>query len=96
MLDGKTDIKKGITSSTFASVPDAPVSSFELSLPEGPHSALAAIVPAKAKGNLCGQSLAMPTTLTGQNGAVVKQNTRIAVSGCPKAKKKPKSSKRAR
>jgi hypothetical protein len=47
-LVGDTFISKaGITSSTFAHVPDAPVSSFELTLPEGKYSALA------ANGNLC-------------------------------------------
>jgi hypothetical protein len=90
-LVGNVNIKKGITKSDFATVPDAPISSFELSLPEGPHSALAAVVPAKAKGNLCGQSLTMPTTMTGQNGAVLTQNTKIKVTGCPKAKKKAKA-----
>jgi hypothetical protein len=77
-LVGNTDIKKGITSSTFKSVPDAPISTFDLVLPEGPHSALAAY------GNLCKSTLNMPTALTGQNGAVIKQTTKIAVSGCPK------------
>ena len=92
-LLGSIDIKKGVTSSTFASVPDAPITSFELKLPEGPHSALAAVLPPKAKGNFCGQSLKMPTTLTGQNGAVLKQSTKIAVTGCPKAKKKKTKAK---
>jgi len=95
-LLGSIDIKKGVTSSAFNAVPDAPISSFELSLPEGPHSALAAVVPAKKKGNLCGTSLTMPTTLTGQNGAVVKQSTRISVTGCPKAKKKAKHHKKVK
>ncbi len=89
-LVGSVNIKHGITSSTFATVPDAPISSFELSLPEGPHSGLAAVVPAKAKGNLCGQKLTMPFTTTGQNGAVLKQNTRIQVTGCLKTKTKAK------
>jgi Domain of unknown function DUF11 len=93
-LVGSIDIKKGVTSSTFASVPDAPVSSFELKLPEGSHSGLAAVVSAKAKGSLCGTSLAMPTTLTGQNGAVLKQSTKIAVTGCAKPKKKHKPAKK--
>jgi hypothetical protein len=47
-LVGSTFISKaGITSSTFKTVPDAPVGSFELTLPQGPFSALA------ANGNLC-------------------------------------------
>jgi hypothetical protein len=79
-LTGNTDIKKGITYSRFETVPDAPVSSFELSLPEGPHSALGAL------GNLCGENLVMPTTIVGQNGAQITQNTKIAVTGCAKPK----------
>jgi hypothetical protein len=78
LLDGKTDIKKGITYSRFETVPDAPISSFETNLPEGPHSALSAF------GNLCAQNLVMPTTIVGQNGAQVKQSTKIAVTGCGK------------
>jgi hypothetical protein len=76
ILVGNTNITGGITSSTFASVPDVPVSSFELKLPTGPFSALT------ANGNLCAKPLVMPTTITAQNGKVVKQNTHIAVSGC--------------
>jgi hypothetical protein len=41
-LDGRTDIKKGVTKTTFESVPDAPIETFELELPQGPHSILAA------------------------------------------------------
>jgi hypothetical protein len=92
-LIGSIDIKKGVTSSAFNTVPDAPISTFELNLPEGPHSALAAVLPAKAKGSLCGTNLTMPTTITGQNGAQIKQNTKIAISGCQKAKKKHKQKK---
>jgi hypothetical protein len=73
---GNTDIKKGITTTTFASTPDVPVSSVTVNLPIGSHSALT------ANANLCATPLIMPTTLTGQNGVVVKQNTRIAVKGC--------------
>lgn len=46
-LHGETFIEHGITSSTFRTVPDQPVESFELTLPQGPYSALA------ANGNLC-------------------------------------------
>jgi hypothetical protein len=81
-LHAETFISKaGITSSTFRSVPDVPVGTFELTLPQGRFSALA------ANGNLCQSSLKMPTVFTAQNGAVIKQNTPISVSGCPKRKK---------
>ncbi len=47
-LTGTTFISKaGVTSTTFKTVPDEPVTSFELTLPEGPYSALTAL------GNLC-------------------------------------------
>ncbi|MGA9876833.1 MAG: hypothetical protein WBQ21_13615 [Solirubrobacteraceae bacterium] len=77
VLVGNTNIQKGITTTTFASLPDVPISGFEENLPTGKNSAVTAI------GNICQQSLVMPTTITGQNGKVVKQNTKIAVSNCP-------------
>ncbi len=82
ILDGQTDIKKGITTSTFNAVPDAPVTTFETTLPEGPHSALTSNVPTAKKFSLCGQKLVMPTTITGQNGMVIEQSTAIPISGC--------------
>jgi hypothetical protein len=76
-LIGTTFISKtGITSSTFKQVPDVPITSFELKLPEGPYSALA------ANGNLCRQKLAMPTAFIAQNGATVNQSTPVEVEGC--------------
>ena len=78
-LDGKTQIKKGITYSRFETVPDAPISSFETVLPEGPHSIFGANV------NLCSTALSIPTTITGQNGAQLTQATKVATTGCPKA-----------
>jgi hypothetical protein len=111
-LVGTTLIRKGITSSTFKTVPDVPVGSFELTLPEGPFSALA------ANANLCSKTvtehekvkgkrktthhsvalaLAMPTVFTAQNGATLTQSTKIAVSGCPKLKaSKAKKTKKKR
>jgi hypothetical protein len=43
----------------------------------------------------------MPTEIVGQNGAVIKQTTKIGVTGCPKhkadqKKKKKKKTKNAR
>jgi hypothetical protein len=82
VLDGQTDIKKGITTSTFNAVPDAPVTTFETTLPEGPHSALTSNVAQSKNFNLCGSNLVMPTTITGQNGVVIQQQTKIPVLGC--------------
>jgi hypothetical protein len=129
-LTGLTDIKKGVTSSTFASIPDVPVSSFELYLPEGPHSALAANgnlcaltatktvrerVPLRSHGHIVRRhgrvvtvlrsvkktvpgTLSMPTMITGQNGAVINQTTKIKVAGCLSAdpKKKARKANKAR
>ncbi|HEY5342095.1 MAG TPA: hypothetical protein VIJ66_00330 [Solirubrobacteraceae bacterium] len=79
-LVGTTFISKtGITSSTFKTVPDAPVGSFELNLPEGKYSALA------ANGNLCKSRLKMPTEFVAQNGAKINESTPIAVTGCKPA-----------
>jgi hypothetical protein len=95
ILDGNTNIAKGITSSTFKAVPDAPISSFDLVLPEGPHSILGTDIAIKLKGSLCKQSLTMPTLITAQNGATVKQTTKITLSGCPKAKKAKTAKRRS-
>ena len=86
VLDGKTQIKNQITYSKFESAPDAPFTVFETVLPAGPHSALTANLPEKAKFNLCSSSLSMPTEIVGQNGAVLKQATKIALQGCKKVK----------
>jgi hypothetical protein len=103
-LHGETFIDKGITSSTFRTVPDQPVSSFQLTLPQGPDSALASpaslcnitrTVLAKHKTptgktrkirKTVAGSLVMPTTFTAQNGLVIHQDTKIAVTGCARHK----------
>ncbi len=77
ILVGNTNIKNSITTTTFASTPDVPVSSVRVELPVGSHSALAAF------GNICSKALVMPTTMTAQNGKSFKQNTVINVGGCP-------------
>jgi uncharacterized repeat protein (TIGR01451 family) len=81
---GQAIIKHGVISGVFRSLPDVPISTLGLVLDVGPHSLLTANLPADANGSLCGQSLAMSTAITGQNGAVLKQQTKLAVLGCPK------------
>jgi hypothetical protein len=91
-VHGETQIsKQGITTATFNTVPDVPFSSFELTLPQREYPALT------ANGNLCKGTLIMPTEMAGQNGLVIQQSTKIAVTGCPKsahAKHEKKSRKK--
>ena len=95
-LVGATFIsKRGITSTTFRTVPDVPFNTFELTLPKGRFSALGANLPKKAKGTFCGQTLIMPTEFIAQNGMSLYQSTKIAVTGCPKAHKKAKKARRS-
>ena len=123
VLTGHTNIEHGVTYSNFETVPDAPISSFELKLPEGPGSILAAYLP---NGGMCERTttktvtrtvtirvhgkkrrvkrkvkvtvpapLPMPTTITAQDGQVLKQTTNIAITGCPGSGKASKA-RRAR
>ncbi len=110
----------GITSSTFKTVPDQPFNTFELTLPTGKFSALAAItnvckpvkkatvtklVSVKRKGKTVkvrkkvsatvAAPLLMPTEMVAQNGMVLKQTTKIKVTGC-KATKPAKHKKAKR
>ncbi len=85
-LVGSTFISKGVTSTTLKTVPDVPVSGFELYLPEGPTSALT------TDGVLCKSSPVMPTTFVAQNGAETQESVKIAVTGCGK-KTKAKASR---
>ena len=78
VLVGHTHISRtGITTSTFESLPDVPISSVEVNLPMGANSALA------TDGRLCHAGLVAPTTIIAQNGAKITQSTKIAVKSCP-------------
>jgi len=79
---GHTSIKHRRIAGIFRSLPDVPISTLGLVLDEGPHSLFAPDLPAKARRSMCGQSLAMPTVVTAQNGAVIKQTTKIGVAKC--------------
>jgi hypothetical protein len=71
---GSTLIKKGITSSMSKATPDVPFRLFELTLPEGRYSALA------ANGNTCRARLTMPTVFVAQNGVGLRINSIMASS----------------
>jgi hypothetical protein len=78
-LDGDIDInpKTNLTKTTFATVPDVPITSFDLDLPKGSHSALA------APGNdLCQGTMKMITTIIAQSGTRIDRKEPVAVSGC--------------
>jgi hypothetical protein len=78
VLVGHTHISRtGITTSTFESLPDVPISSVTVDLPMGRDSAL------DTDGRLCRTKLLAPTTMIAQSGAKITQNTQISVSGCP-------------
>lgn len=88
-LVGSTSIRHGITTTTFKATPDVPFNTFELTLPPGSNSALA------ANGDLCRARLAMPTELTAQNGALIRRSTPIKVTGCkPRRRRLAKALKR--
>jgi hypothetical protein len=77
ILTGTAGFAGGGSYEAFRTLPDAPISTLDLMFPRSAHSAFAANV------NLCKRALRMPVEITGQNGAVVKQTTTIAVAGCP-------------
>ncbi len=59
-----------------------------MTLPQRQYPALT------ANGTLCKGTLSMPTEMVGQNGAVITRSTKIAVTGCPKGKRKQASHRR--
>jgi hypothetical protein len=82
-LRGSTFVsQKNVTSVTFRSVPDIPLTSFELTFGEGGYSAFG------TETNLCKAKLAMPTALVAQNGAEVHASVKVAVTGCPPSRRK--------
>jgi hypothetical protein len=83
-LVGNTSIYKGITTSIFKNLPDVPVGTFELRLPQGKFSALA------ANGRFCHEKnrMIIPAEFTAQNGAVFRQKTKINATGCGKPQKR--------
>jgi hypothetical protein len=83
ILDNKIKIKNGITTSTLETAPDAPIATFELTFPQGPHSILGTYIPENLHYDLCSQQLHMPTEITGQNDRIERQTTNINPENCP-------------
>jgi hypothetical protein len=71
VLDGRIDSFKGGIRTTFARVPDLPVSRFVLTLPGGKHGLL------QASTNLCAKPVRGIVRLVGQNGKKVTRHPRI-------------------
>jgi hypothetical protein len=82
VLDGRIDSFKGGIRTTFASVPDLPVSKFVLNLPGGKHGLL------QASTDLCAKPVKGIIRLVGQNGKKVTRHPRIQTPCKGKHKKK--------
>jgi hypothetical protein len=74
-LSGTIALGSGITS-TFATVPDVPITSFRIDLPPSPNPALA------AGADLCATPLPFTAAILGQNGKQVTVNSALGVAGC--------------
>lgn len=87
ILVGDTNIKGRYTHSTFASLPDVPITRFSLSLPTSSHPAL------DGYGEFCRSVMRMPMTIVSQNGKSITRRPRIAVAGCKRKSAKHRKSK---
>ncbi len=85
-LEASTEVHKGTLTTIFA-VPDVPITTFELNLPEGPSPLFGRNLPARAHGSFCSSKLTLPTTIVAQNGDRLTRRTKLAVSGCRRAGK---------
>lgn len=100
-LSGSTTIEHdGATAISFESLPDLPLRSFELYLPRGRHSVLAAgsdLCAAARQGHPAGR-LSLPVELVAQNGIVLHRAPGLAVLGCPTApaRRRPSALSRGR
>jgi hypothetical protein len=89
-LDGRIDSYKGGIRTTFARIPDLPVSKFVLVLPGGKHGLL------QASTNLCAKPVQGIIRLTGQNSRKSNRHVRIQTPCKGKGATKGKKSKHAK
>ena len=89
-LEGTVNIGKGGgIGTTFAVVPDLPITRFTLRFHGGAFGALA------LTKNICRRALRLPATFNGQNGRTVRSSSRMAVRGCRGARAhKPRKHRR--
>jgi hypothetical protein len=87
VLDGRIDSYKGGIRTTFAGIPDLPVSKFVLVLPGGKHGLL------QNSTNLCAKTVKGIVRLQGQNGKKSNRHVKIATSCKKKHKRKGKKHK---
>jgi hypothetical protein len=85
-----TITSRGPVTAVFQALPDVPISTFELTLPAGPHSMLG------ATENVCRKALKIPYQLTDPGGSIAKGSAAIAVRGCPKRRGKKAAAKGSR
>lgn len=85
-LDGRIDSFKGGIRTTFAGIPDLPVSKFIITLPGGKHGLL------QASTNLCAKPVKGIIRLKGQNGKKANRHVRIQTP-CGHKKKGKKAKK---
>ena len=90
VLDGRIDSFKGGIRTTFAGIPDLPVSKFVLTLPGGKHGLL------QASTNLCAKPIKGIIRLEGQNGKRVTRHPRIQTPCKGKHPKKHKQRGKAK
>jgi hypothetical protein len=90
VLDGKIDSFKGGIRTTFGSIPDLPVSKFEITLPGGKHGLLI------NSTNLCAKPVRGVVRLEGQNGKKVVRHPRLQRSCNGKHPKKKHHKKKGK
>jgi hypothetical protein len=89
-VDGQSFVShSGALTVTFASVPDAPFSTFETVLPAGKYSQFtSARSTGRRSASQCGEKLKVPVTMVSQSGAEIKQTVKLKITGCRKKQKR--------
>ena len=86
-LDGRVDAVNGALRTTFETIPDAPVTSFALSLDGGSRGLLI------NSESLCGNARKAAVTLMAQNGAVLRRRVNLQTD-CASAARRRRAAKR--